>query len=260
MLNAAGYVVIFGAVPLSFITWLLFAMARRDYVPMELVAVLAIVCAVLWLVGVPLWWLVGRGSAKQDRTKRDVDIVASAQGWTVHQRLRDWESGWTLAPLSRIANVTVSPGAFGSRDGITFGVGYLEGDVTFAGTEVKAFQTRLAVADVGVALPATTFLMEGFLDGLAKLVGGTDLDVESAEFNRHWRVRTQDPAGSHALLTPRLIEFLIEERSPGLAIQCDGTRIAIWGDARSRTADFEDRLDILFGMVERLPSFAKRRD
>ena len=86
-----------------------------------------------------------------------------------------------------------------------------------------------------------------------------DLDVESDEFNRHWRVKTADPLGAHGLLTPRLIELLIDERSKGLAIQCDGTRVVIWDDAREGTADAEDRLELLQGFVERLPGFAKRR-
>lgn len=253
-------IVFFAALPLTFITWLLAVIGgRTDFIPLPVVIGSAAVVGVLWLVSIPLWIVVDRHRAKNERVKAEIHAVRDAREWEYRIRVEEWERGWTLAPLSRVANVVVSPCAVGVHAGITFGVGYLEGDLTLGGTEVRAFQTRIAVADVGVQLPAVTFLVEDFRERLAAAVTGDDLDVESDEFNRHWRVKTADPLGAHGLLTPRLIELLIDERSKGLAIQCDGTRVVIWDDAREGTADAEDRLELLQGFVERLPGFAKRR-
>ena len=257
LLSAWGFTVFFGAVPLTFITWLLFAMARRNVVPWPVVGFLAVACAVLWAVGIPLSVLVLRGSRKQDRTTHVIRAIAERRGWTTHKRVPDWETGWTLAPFANLTNVVVSPGASSSDSKVTFGVAYLEGDIAVAGSDVKSLQTRLVIADLGTPLPTTVIVAERFVDAVAKLVGGTDMDVESAEFNRLWRVTTVDAAGSHGLLTPRVIGYLIDEHAPGLAIQFDGTRIVIWDDAKSDKIDLDERLELLEGLVERLPSFVK---
>lgn len=256
----SGSVVFFGAVPLSFITWLLYGLARQDLLPWPVVGGFAAVSAVLWVVGLPLWLLAIRSSKKQDLTTSVVRKIASERDWEEHQRVPEWESGWTLAPFSQLKNVIVSPGASARKGGVRYGVAYLEGDLAVAGSEVKAIQTRLAVAELGIALPTTVIVAERFVDAVAKLLGGTDLDVESVDFNRRWRVKTLDAAGSHGLLTPRVIEYLIEERAPGLAIQFDGTRIVIWDDAKSDRIDLEERLELLEGLVERLPGFLKPTD
>ena len=62
----SGSVVFFGAVPLSFITWLLYGLARQDLLPWPVVGGFAAVSAVLWVVGLPLWLLAIRSSKKQD--------------------------------------------------------------------------------------------------------------------------------------------------------------------------------------------------
>lgn len=258
LLSAWGFTVFFGAVPLTFITWLLYAMARRNVlVPWPVVGVFAVVCAVLWAVGIPLSVLVKRGTRKQDQTTHAIRAIAERRGWTSHNRMTEWETGWTLAPFASLTDVIVSPAAASADGTVTFGVAYLEGDVSVAGSAVKSLQTRLAIADLGVPLPTTVVVAERFADAVAKLVGGKDLDVESAEFNRLWRVKTVDAAGAHGLLTPRVIAFLIDEYTPGLAIQFDGTRVLIWDDATSDTIDLDERLELLEGLVERLPSFVK---
>lgn len=72
---------------------------------------------------------------------------------------------------------------------------------------------RHAVVSVGVggALPVIRIYPENIGTRLATALGGTDVQVESAQFNRLWKVWSRDERTAHAVLTPRMIERLLEQ-------------------------------------------------
>lgn len=209
------------------------------------------------LVGIALGKWIQRGGDRHRRIARQVHDIAATRGWSVEKRMKDWEQGWSTSPLANLKNVTVSPGALGARGAVLLGVAYLEGDSALASADIRTFSSRLAIAELGVPLPSMTLLAQGHKDELAKLLGGRDLDVESVEFNKAWRVLTDDPRGAHGVLNPRVIEYLTGAPQKGVAIQCDGTRLVVWDDGSRASVDLSARVDFLEGLVDRLAGFLK---
>lgn len=217
--------------------------------------------SVLFAVASIATFLLGRIADKHNRRHRNtqamVNALAHSRKWPVLQRSEKWESGWKSHPFADLRNVVVSPATQGMNKGAMVGAGYLEGDLALANTNVRMIASRIAFVDTGVALPTAVFVGQGFKDEVAKLFGGKDLDVESHAFNKEWRILTDEPAGTHGVLTPRLIEFLMGARQPRTAINLDGTRIVVWDDGTRTDVDLQERLEFLEGFVERLPCFLK---
>ena len=221
------------------------------------VGIAAAVAVGLAVFGIVLANILQRGGNRHRRIARQVHEVAAARGWSVEKRMKDWETGWAISPLSNLKNVTVSPGALGAHGSVLVGVAYLEGDSAIASAELKTFASRMAIAEIGVALPSMTLVSQGLREEILKLLGGRDLDVESEDFNKAWRVKTDDPRGAHGVLSPRVIEYLIGAPQKGVAIQLDGTRIVMWDDGTNASIDLGARARIIEGLVDRMPGFLK---
>ncbi len=224
------------------------------------VGVCAAIAVALSLFAAGLAKLLQRGGDRHRRIARQIYELASVRGWSVEKRMRDWETGWVTAPLANLKNVTVSPGALGASGSVLVGVAYLEGDSAVASAEVRTFSTRLAIAEIGETLPSMTLVSQGLKEEFLKLLGGGDLTVESEDFNRAWRVKTDDDRGAHGAFTPRVIEYLIGAAQRGVAIQFDGSRIVMWDDGTNAKTDLGARVQFLEGLIERLPRFLKPRE
>lgn len=58
-------------------------------------------------------------------------------------------------------------------------------------------------------LPVVRFTPETVFARMAKAFGGRDVEVESAAFNRSWRVWTTDERTAHGMLAPHVIDWLL---------------------------------------------------
>lgn len=203
------------------------------------------------------WALLRRAMRSQERLALDVMDVARARGWSMVARSPELEVGWTRSPFSRVQRMRWAPVAHGASGGCTAGVAYVEGDTGIGAWAPRLFASRVAWADVGVELPRMDFLREGFSARVAKLCGGTDLDVESYAFNALWRIRAEDPRAAHALLQPGMIALLTRIADEGVAYHLDGTRVALWDDGRNSSVDLARRVELVEEFVAALPGFLR---
>ena len=63
---------------------------------------------------------------------------------------------------------------------------------------------------------------EGPLAGLARLLGVRDIEVESEEFNRRFRITCDDRRFASALIDPRIMDWLLAEGTSDLRIELMG--------------------------------------
>jgi hypothetical protein len=119
-----------------------------------------------------------------------------------------------------------------------------------------AFQVSLV--EIPVVLPRLEVVPEGVAAKFAKALGGRDLDVESHEFNRRWRVLCRDARYAHAVLDPRMVERLLEPDAWELAIRIDGGAVMAWQAGRVGTADLARRLGVLTAVARRIPAHVVR--
>jgi hypothetical protein len=93
-------------------------------------------------------------------------------------------------------------------------------------------------------------------------VGHVDeLDVESAEFNKNFRVMSPNREFAHAFLSPRVMERMLREDARGLSLTVCGNRILVWSSPPDSLDDIEARLNVMADVADLIPEFAydKRR-
>jgi len=67
---------------------------------------------------------------------------------------------------------------------------------------------------------------EGFLDGIGKMLGMQDVQLDSSHFNERYRVQGDDEKAIFDLLHPQMMEFVMRWNPPGF--QLDGNRVVVY--------------------------------
>jgi len=103
-------------------------------------------------------------------------------------------------------------------------------------------------------LPGLQVTPDNFLTRAASAVGiGTGIELESEDFNRHFRVSARDPKFASDVLTPRTMEGLL--RSEPLAWRFDGQDVVSWTSDRLQPVAVLARLATISGVVDGIPEF-----
>ncbi len=210
------------------------------------------------VVGI-LWRVVSRTAQRRKAFALDVRRFANARGWDYAMNAKELARAWATPPLSHVSNLSISPVARGAGRWGAAGAAFAMGDFTTAGIPVRTFQSHMAWAHLAEESAPVSIVREGFSQRAATLLGGSDVDVESAEFNRLWRVLSHDHRAAHAMLTPTMIHFLTEIADEGLAFHVDGDRVLLWDDGRRIDVDLTRRMELLERFVGALPSYLRVR-
>jgi hypothetical protein len=109
-----------------------------------------------------------------------------------------------------------------------------------------------------LAFPELTIAREGFLSKLAQAVGYDDIDFESAEFSRAFVVRSKDKRFAYDVCTPKMIEFLLQNRD--LTIELEGPAITLAFDRRLSPVGIERNLNRLLWVRALLPQYLFEKD
>lgn len=86
-------------------------------------------------------------------------------------------------------------------------------------------------------------------------LGVRDLDVESREFNDRWKVACVDERLAHAVLTPRMIERLLEPDLQGNAIAIEGRALWMATLGVSDLSDLDASVAQLHSIADLIPPF-----
>ena len=98
---------------------------------------------------------------------------------------------------------------------------------------------------------------ENFLDKITEFVGYDDIDFESTEFSRKFYVKSPDRKWAYDVITPATMEFLLA--SPQFTIQFDTKQIIAYRNNCFSVSDFEDALQLIMGIIERIPKDIRER-
>ena len=114
---------------------------------------------------------------------------------------------------------------------------------------------RLSYLIAGLPYPnVPKFLIrpENLFDKFVGVIGFDDIDFESAEFSRKFHVSSQDKRFAYDLIDPRMMEFLIDEKSVALDME-SGYVCLLLGTRRWPVEDFILRMQWLGSFFEHWP-------
>ncbi|MDX6286236.1 MAG: hypothetical protein QOG53_1721 [Frankiales bacterium] len=114
---------------------------------------------------------------------------------------------------------------------------------------------RFAVCAVTLPtwLPALTLTPENVLSRIGNIVGGEDIELESEDFNRKYRVQSPDSKFASDVLPPRTMEMLLAR--PTLHFRIDGQDVLCWESGGTTPMSLLPRLATLTDFVAGIPDF-----
>jgi len=185
-------------------------------------------------------------------------FVEHIDGWEFQPGTAEFENRFLTFPFGvgrEPRDVDLVHGPFNGFACASFTHEYQEGDKD----ELKTrSQWQIDVVDLPYPLAKVDIVPDDLLAKFAKLLGGQDIDFESAEFNAEWRVKAGDAKYAHDIVHPRLMERLLEADAQGLAIRIEGSAVYCWAIDRRGPEDLARRLGVLTAVARLIPEFVYR--
>ena len=194
-----------------------------------------------------------------DRKRRErLMQFCVARGWTYVAEDPSLTGRWSGQPFSagdrrRARNVIT--GVECGRPFTAFDYSY-ETQSTDSKGQTSSSTHRFAVYAVHLPayLPSLEVVPEDAFSRLTGAVGlRSDIDLESEDFNRKFRVKAADRKFATDVLSPRTMEYLLS--APAAAWRIQGTDMVRWEPGRMDPADIVVATSILDRVADGIPTF-----
>lgn len=198
------------------------------------------------------------------RRREAFTALAASRGWTYSERDDRWTEAFEGHPFgrghSRRAD-NVLTGQYDSRAFVAFDYVYY---TTESSTDANGNHTTREVShtfavvavDTGVAFPELEVAPEGFFSRVVGRLTDTDIELESEDFNRAFRVTCPDRKFASDILHPRMMEQLL--RSPDAAFRFTGTHVLTATNGQADLSQVEANLAFLDAVIDQVPEFVWR--
>lgn len=187
------------------------------------------------------------------RRLRALTAWAALNGWTYRSSAPELTERWRGLPFGagQARRATdVLTGSWQGRPATSFQYRYSE-----KSGENRTTQTfHVLTLSLPAYLPTLELIPEGFGTRLARAVGGQDLQFESDDFNKAWRVTSRMPRFASDVIHPRLMERLLRPGSR-TNLRIEGTEILTWSAGRPDLDVIATRLGLLDAVIRSIPRF-----
>jgi Protein of unknown function (DUF3137) len=213
---------------------------------------------VLLIIGLPLVGYLAYRSWQQEQKRRELLMTwATNSGFTYAVEDDRWCDRWQASPFGegdhrKAANVI--SGAVASKPFVTFDYSYqTHSSDGKGGRSTTTHRYVVTSLQLPAPLPQLQVTPENVMTRLGNAFGLDDIELESEDFNRRFRVHAGDRKFACDVLTPRTMELLLSR--PVLSWRIDGADILAWQDGRLSPAVALATTSQLRDIVDGIPSF-----
>jgi hypothetical protein len=186
---------------------------------------------------------------------------AAQQGWS-YLPVNDSLAGqWAGTPFQtgdnwRVKNALSGP--FNGRPMVAFDYSYQTHTTDGKGRrQTTTHRYGVVVMQLPGALPHLEVTHEGLFGGaVANAFGFRDIQFESEQFNRAFRVKADDERFGHAVVTPRMMELLLARGEIGWRVE--GNSLVGWDKGDQNPNEVMNRLALLQQVLENVPPYVWR--
>ena len=155
---------------------------------------------------------------------------------------------------------TVLSGQESGRSFVAFDYSYQTHTNTSKGRRTTTHHYAVTVVPLPTALGVVAVLPENLLTRAAGAMGvASDIDLESEDFNRRFRVRARNPKLASDVLPPRTMDYLVglpADTVPAFRLQA--THVIAWREGRLEPAAVVRTCAVLDRVIDGIPSFVWR--
>jgi len=193
------------------------------------------------------WWF---NRKRVEAAKRWAEMI----GWTWVGADNSLAHRWNGQPFGtgdgRRAS-EVMTGSFGPYRGTSFAYRYTSG----SGKERTTHVFGVTTLSLPTFLPTLELTPENLGTRIVRAFGGQDIQFESEDFNRRWRVAARDPKFAHDVLHPRVLERLVRGDTAGMSVRIEGTDILCWTVGTPDLDLLGTRLGVLRSIIDAVPRY-----
>ena len=213
---------------------------------------LIFVLAAVLVIGASIWQY-----QRNKKRSEKLQQYALASRWSYVAEDDSQCQRWQRAPFNegfdqRARNVMW--GKFRGHDMLAFDYSYKTRSTDSKGnTTTQTHRYRICSIALPTYLPYLHVGPENVLTRLGNVMGMQDIELESEDFNRKFRVHAGDPKFAYDVLNPRTLQKLLT--LPKYEWSIDGATIVSWGLGANDVPDLLARLSTLAAVVDGIPSF-----
>lgn len=217
---------------------------------------------VIFVVFIALVVVAAIVQAKRARERRAAIMAhAASRGWGYSEADERWVDYFADTPFGLGHNRSaknVLTGQFRGRDFVAFDYRYYTTETSTdsqgrSSSREVAHPHAVVAIQTGVVFPPLSVSPEGFFSRMAGRLTGTDIELESEDFNRAFTVKCTDRKFASDVLHPQHMTFLLAHRS--LAFRFSGPWVLTTAPGEFELPDIEARLDYVATIVENIPDF-----
>ena len=187
--------------------------------------------------------------------------LCGARGWQL-QPHDPWglPGRWAGTPFDSgydrsAANVVT--GEFQGKPLVAFDYSYKEDSTDSEGKRsTTTYRFRICALGMPCALPELHVGPEGVFSRLGQVLGMQDIELESEDFNRRFRVRCPDPKFATDVLSPRTMEMLLA--SGKVKFRFVGSDVVAYESGCLEGPELDRTAHVLSAVIDGIPSFVWR--
>ena len=210
--------------------------------PLVLVAVVCAVGYVVWRI-------------EQQRRARYLAFAAE-RGWTYTPRDDSWVDRFEGSPFGRGSSrraTHVLRGEFAGRDMVAFHYRYLTRSHNGQQQTTQTHKFTVVALALPASLPWLELTGENVLTRIGSALGLADVELESEDFNRRYRVTADDRRFAYDVLHPRTMEQLLAQ--PTVNLRLSGADALLWDNGFADPEELPGMLAPLAQLVDGIPSY-----
>jgi hypothetical protein len=205
------------------------------------------------VAGLIIWW--GWYSTKKRRELLHQFALGNGWTWTAHDD--SWCARFEGSPFGqgdhrRAHNILA--GEYRGRPMVAFDYSYQTHSTDSQGHS-STDTHRYAICSLGLPahVPGFELTPEGFLGRVGTMLGMQDIELESEDFNRRFRVRCENAKLAYDLLPARTMEALLAR--PAGHVRLRGADALCWESGAHSPAELLARLDTLATLLDGVPDW-----
>jgi hypothetical protein len=182
---------------------------------------------------------------------------ARARGWTLTPAADEWAERWSVEPFGegddRKAR-NVIQGSIGAWPMVAFDFSYETHSSDSKGNSTTTVH-RFAVSalQLPIILPDLCVTQENVFTRIGSAIGFADVELESEDFNRRFRVKASVTKFAYDVLNARTMELLLAR--PALSWRIDGASMLTWSSGTLDVPRLLAQLDTAQSVLAGIPPF-----
>lgn len=194
---------------------------------------------------------------KDKKRRAALQAFALSNGWTYTAGDNRWCDRFTGSPFGTGDNRAVRNVLQGQHSGapmVAFDYSYETHSTDSKGNRTTTTHRYAVCAlQLPAPLPLLELSPESVLTRIAGALGVQDIELESEDFNRRYRVKARDPKFAYDVLNPRTMQALLGR--PAEHLRLLDVDAVCWASGRLAPVELLARLSTLQTLIAGIPSF-----